>query len=330
MRLLIVHPGGIGDVLLALPAIRTLRYRHRADEMGLLAARQVGRLLRDCREVDTVFSLESGALTDLLSAGVPRATLFFTWLEACEMVQCWMADRDGRLALKLSGQGKRRSIICSASTVASHNRHQSDRYLEAAECSGLEPGAEEPLALQEGLEAAGRAALIRAGMPLNQPYVVLHPGSGSLHKCCDPALFGSILSWLRQRGLALLIVQGPADETQIKSIQAELRQPFHLLDYCDLSTMAWIIKNAVLYVGHDSGITHLAAGLAVPTVACFGPTDEARWGPRGKRVSIMRGSACHCADWDAVQQCRDKPCLRISSASLIQACEAMLKAQNCM
>ncbi|MEX5216737.1 MAG: glycosyltransferase family 9 protein [Nitrospira sp.] len=324
MRLLIIHPGGIGDVLLALPAIRSLRYRHHADEIGLLAAGQVGRLLRDCHEVDTVFSLESGALTDLLSVGSPRASLFSSWLEGCDLVQCWMADRDGYLAAKLSGQGRRRSNVCSANTLSSNSRHQSDRYLEAAQCSGFEQE-EAPLAFPQDMELVGRAALSKAGVSINRPYAVIHPGSGSVHKCCDPALCESIVRWLIQRRLAPLIVHGPADEGQINRVQAVLRQPFHLLEHCDLSTLAWIIKGAALYVGHDSGITHLAAALGVPTVACFGQTDEARWAPRGQRVLIMRGAACHCVDWDAVQQCRDKSCLKISSASLIQKCEAILE-----
>jgi heptosyltransferase-3 len=328
MRLLIVHPGGIGDVLLALPAIRTLRFRHSADEVGLLAARQVGQLLLDCHEINTTFFLESGELTDLLSGGAPRASPFFTWLEGCELVQCWMADRDGQLAASLSGQGKRHSIIRSARTVSSNKRHQSDRYLEAAECSGFAPRAEKPLCLREDMETVGRSALNLAGVPRSQSYAVIHPGSGSLHKCCDPSLFVSILDWLMEKRFVPLIVKGPADEKQINGIQAEWTQPVHLLEYCDLSALAWIIKNAALYVGHDSGITHLAAALAVPTVACFGPTDEACWGPRGKSVAVIRGAACHCTDWDAVQQCREKPCLRISSASLIQVCEAMLKIPN--
>jgi len=44
---------------------------------------------------------------------------------------------------------------------------------------------------------------------------------------------------------------------------------------------------AALYVGNDSGITHLAAAVGVPVVALFGPTDPARWAPRGGRVEVL-------------------------------------------
>ena len=137
-----------------------------------------------------------------------------------------------------------------------------------------------------------------------------------------------MIKWLAERRLVPLIVGGPADKKQVSEIQAQCTQRLCLLEQCHLSQLAWVVKNAVLYVGHDSGITHLAAALAVPTVACFGPTDEARWGPRGKSVMIIRGTQCQCADWDAVKQCRDKPCLAISPASLILACETALKDRN--
>jgi heptosyltransferase-3 len=55
----------------------------------------------------------------------------------------------------------------------------------------------------------------------------------------------------------------------------------------DLFEMALWLKSARLYIGNDSGVTHLAAAVGTPTVAIFGPTDPAIWAPRGRRVSIL-------------------------------------------
>ncbi|RMH06065.1 MAG: glycosyltransferase family 9 protein, partial [Nitrospirae bacterium] len=74
-----------------------------------------------------------------------------------------------------------------------------------------------------------------------------------------------------------------------------------------------------LFLGHDSGLTHLAAVLGVPTIALFGPTDPTRWGPRGKRVTILRGPLCQCSNWEAVQQCFPKPCLNFSVDQVLAA-----------
>ncbi len=61
-----------------------------------------------------------------------------------------------------------------------------------------------------------------------------------------------------------------------------------VLQGCSLPEVAAVLSQCRGYVGNDSGVTHLAAAVGVPTVALFGPTDPAVWGPRSRRVSIMR------------------------------------------
>ena len=325
MRLLIVHPGAVGDLLLALPAIRTLRRRHGAAEVGLVAARQVGSLLGNSNEVDTVFSLESGALTELLAGDTACRSPFITWLRNCGFAQCWMEDQDGTLRAALAVHGVQDVVIASPMNGRWKARHQTDRFLEAAQCLGLQLEADRPLRTTDVMEAQGRAALVGAGVPHNHPYVVIHPGSGSIHKCCRSTLLASVLDWVASKKLLPLIIEGPADEQQVEDLTAQQSRSFYLLKENDLSTLPAIIKHATLYVGHDSGITHLAASLGVPTVACFGPTDEGRWGPRGRFVAVVRGSPCLCPTWEAVQQCRERSCLKISSSSLLHVCERMLR-----
>jgi ADP-heptose:LPS heptosyltransferase len=55
----------------------------------------------------------------------------------------------------------------------------------------------------------------------------------------------------------------------------------------DLYELACWLAGASLYVGNDSGITHLAAAAGAPVVALFGPTDPAVWAPRGPRVRVV-------------------------------------------
>jgi len=60
--------------------------------------------------------------------------------------------------------------------------------------------------------------------------------------------------------------------------------------FTDLYELACWLQTARLYVGNDSGITHLAAAVGVPVVAIFGPSDPSVWAPRGDRVSIVAGA----------------------------------------
>lgn len=57
----------------------------------------------------------------------------------------------------------------------------------------------------------------------------------------------------------------------------------------DLYDLACWLASARLYIGNDSGITHLAAAVGTPVVAIFGPTDPQVWAPRGKRVAVVSG-----------------------------------------
>ncbi len=58
----------------------------------------------------------------------------------------------------------------------------------------------------------------------------------------------------------------------------------------NLHALATVLSRASLYVGNDSGVTHLAAALGVPTIALFGPTDPRSWAPVGPRVAIVTAS----------------------------------------
>lgn len=56
----------------------------------------------------------------------------------------------------------------------------------------------------------------------------------------------------------------------------------------DLYELGCWLASARVYVGNDSGITHLAAAVGTPVVALFGPTGPAVWSPRGERVAVIR------------------------------------------
>ena len=80
---------------------------------------------------------------------------------------------------------------------------------------------------------------------------------------------------------------------------------FIALQSLALPLLAAILSQCSLFIGNDSGITHLAAALGVPTIALFGPTDPYVWGPRGKKVFIAReviedGSGWKWASTDTV------------------------------
>jgi len=112
-------------------------------------------------------------------------------------------------------------------------------------------------------------------VPLRGPrhgLVLLHPFSGSRAKNFPAAGFRQIASMFRDAQWLC----GPEEIWE------------GAVRFDDLGELAVWISGAALYIGNDSGITHLAAALGVPTVALFGPTEPAIWCPNGPIVRCLR------------------------------------------
>jgi ADP-heptose:LPS heptosyltransferase len=328
-HLLIVHPGTLGDVLLALPAVHAVREAYSSDVVGVMAAQQIGHLLQVSGEVQAVFSTEGDALTNLLmGAHACRGTLR-RFLEECDVAVGWLSDRDQRLASTFRALGVKTTVIQSPGSCGREPFHQTDRYLatikHAAPCSAAFKGIRLPRAVTD--EARLRLRELRGLDPETRPMVMLHPGSGSVHKCADPRVFEHIVHWCERRRAAPVIVCGPADEELVSRLMTMVPQ-VPVVRGVDLVVMAGVLSQASLFVGHDSGLTHLAAGLGLPTIALFGPTDPGRWAPRGPHLRVLRGAACACADWTQVRACHDKPCLQIVQDRLAAVCEDLLPQRN--
>ncbi|HKW86038.1 MAG TPA: glycosyltransferase family 9 protein [Nitrospiraceae bacterium] len=326
--LLVIHPGALGDVLLSLPAIRGLRGQYPDHEIGIVAGWQVGNLLRACYEVEEVFSLESDALASLLVGPESVSPPLRGWLARCDLAVCWMIDPGHRLYSVLKKLGVPRVIQQSSLSSVCEAVHQTDRVMETVREVVSIGDYSWRLLIPDQVIAAGRARLTELGILEGQPVSAVHPGSGSRHKCCVPTLLARVVAWLQANDVCPLLVGGPADDDRVTSLYRACEKPPPVLQRADLLSVAGGLAHADLFIGHDSGLTHLAAALHLPTVALFGPTDPRRWAPRGSNVTILTGEDCRCLGWDAVRACLDRPCLQIPVERLIQACEWALRRQE--
>ena len=104
--------------------------------------------------------------------------------------------------------------------------------------------------------------------------VILHPGSG-----------GALKVWPRFAELAQAL---PGATILLGPCERPLPTGNPVLENVSLEDLAEQLRNCRVFVGNDSGITHIAAYLGVPTVALFGPTDPGTWGPLGRRVTVLQ------------------------------------------
>lgn len=325
-NVLVIHPGSLGDVLLALPALRALRAGFPVHRHALIAAGAVGKLLRACGEIDELIPIEDGILASLLAGtGVPSRIR--NLIGDCNLAVGWMEDAEGTLAPALQAMGARRIILRSPGHLGFDGLHQSDRFLRAVRDIAWPAECPTTLTMNDTDVARGRELLSKAGVPQKR-VIGLHPGSGSRHKCCAPSVFSELCSLLAGGGFFPLLLGGPADDDLVSEVISHCRLPVPIIANLDLITMAAVLMHLDLYIGHDSGLTHLAAALHRPAIALFGPTPPQRWAPRGSHVRILSGGPCACATWAQVRACHDHPCLQVSVERVVRACEEIMAPQR--
>ena len=110
---------------------------------------------------------------------------------------------------------------------------------------------------------------------VGEDFAVIHPFSGSSRKNWQLDRFREVS---RRLGGPVRWSAGPQEPLE------------DALRFSNLYELACWLATARVYIGNDSGITHLAAAVGIPVVAIFGPTDPAIWAPRGERVRVVSGT----------------------------------------
>jgi ADP-heptose:LPS heptosyltransferase len=126
----------------------------------------------------------------------------------------------------------------------------------------------------------------RFSMPRQDPDLILiHPGSGSCRKNYPPRFYQSIFAFLRETGFPKVkIILGPVE------VDSGLKKEFPDTDTIisgNLTDFITILKKTLLFIGNDSGASHLAAILGVPAIAVYKSTDPLVWGIMGKEAQFI-------------------------------------------
>ncbi len=128
--------------------------------------------------------------------------------------------------------------------------------------------------------------------------IVIHPGSGGIDKCWPLDRFEMLIEHLSQRGQKVSPIIGEAEiERWPRDTLERWRQRWNVETVLTLDRLHVVLSTARLYIGNDSGPTHLAAQLGVATLALFGPTDARVWSPRGPSVKVLSPAIPRPMDW---------------------------------
>jgi ADP-heptose:LPS heptosyltransferase len=131
--------------------------------------------------------------------------------------------------------------------------------------------------------------------------VAVHPGSGAHAKCWPAERFAALVGWIETVVAgSVVLIEGPADAASVSSVLSRLERTPPVASNFPLPLQAAFFAGASLFIGNDSGLTHLAAAVHAPTIALFGPTDPAIWAPLGPHVTVVAGAGDPADPWGGV------------------------------
>jgi ADP-heptose:LPS heptosyltransferase len=208
----------------------------------------------------------------------------------------------------------------------SQGKHKVYSYTEIAAAVGA-PVNEKAYRLQSSTarKSSLENKLRTIGLISEKPVVTVHPGAGRLQKLWTISGFATIADWLAAREYQVVFVGGPGELDRTSEIVSFLsHQTYNLVGMLSLGELIALFEMSSLFLGNDSGPTHLAAAMGTPVVAMFGYADETRWGPRSEKAIVLRGEE-RCQDCSK-KECEDPKCINtLSPAAVRNAIETLLQ-----
>ena len=292
MRILIIKPSSLGDVIHALPAVNLIRRRHPYAEISWLINDTLVSLLKNSPVIDELIPFprqQFGRLTQF-----PKFCDFLDGLRIHEFdlvvdlqglfrsgLMAWATNAPRRVGLSDAREGAQ---LFYTEIVKTRRLHAVHRYLLTSRYLDCESG---PVEFPLGSSAEDELVVEKL-LPKSRPLIAVNPSARWGTKLWGADNFAALLDRLPADQIVLT---GSASEAgEVEKIG---RGRCNLAGKTDLAQLAELYRHCALLITNDSGPMHLAAAVGTPVVAIFGPTDPNLTGPYGKRHIVIRsGISC--------------------------------------
>jgi heptosyltransferase-2 len=292
-RILVIRGGGLGDFIVTLPTLRLLREKWPDAHVELLGHPRLAEIALDRHYLNGVRSVDRGPLSAFFT---PRAVLDPAWMdyvESFDLVLSYFYDPDGLFLENLHRCRPGDILTCATRVPEKFARPAAYHFAQIVEPLGLALGADPASDLFPVPGDLDAAEAFLAGLRPGTRLVAVHPGSGGEAKNWPAESWAELGRRLMQAdpGVTLLLIEGEADAEPAQAL-AEAWKDLPLLRarWLPLPILSALLRHAALFLGHDSGVTHLAGASRrdLPVVALFGPTDPAVWAPPRPGVQVLR------------------------------------------
>jgi heptosyltransferase-2 len=293
-RILVIRGGAIGDFILTLPALKALRDARPQAHMEILGYEHIAVLAENRFYAQAVRSIEYGLLARFFARNSELPGELADYFASFDLIVSYLYDPDQIFETNLRRCGVK-NLICGPPKIVENAGHAARQLAQPIEQLGINA-----VDLSERIfpstEDRDFAREFLASM--QQPIIAIHPGSGSHEKNWPLENWVRLFS-PRNRFVdleRLLVISGEADQAQTDQLQREWKnRDIRFARNLPLPRLAAVFEHA-MFIGHDSGISHLAAAAGANCILLFGPTSPDVWAPKNDNVRVLRSPTGRLGD----------------------------------
>lgn len=288
-KILVIRGGAIGDFILTLPAIAALRKHFPDAYLEVLGYPHIAQLALAGGLVDRVESIGSRALAGFFARNGELAEELVDYFSEFDLIVSYLYDPDQIFRTNV-GRCTRAQFI--AGPHRPHERstiHATQLYLKPLEHLAIFDADPVPR-LRMGVDSATPSSPLFRNAEANERVLALHPGSGGEHKNWPEAKWAELLqNLINETSFNLLLVGGEAEGERLQRLGAALPLArVRVAQSRPLAELARMLQQCAGFIGHDSGISHLAAAVGLPGLILWGDTTEEIWRPPSERMILIR------------------------------------------
>ncbi len=288
---LIIKPCCLGDVLLTTPLVAALRKAWPEARIAYATGAWSLPMIATSDHIDATITLPERWTPGSLLATARELRrrrfeiVFVPDRSPLLALLAWLAGIPVRVGLDSAGRG---FAYTHRVPLPPGVTHEADLYSRLAIQIGLDPPRRLFFFPRESARAAA-ATLVSQYRHDERPLIALHPGGGQNPGMTLPrkrwlperwALVADALS--RRYGAQVIILGGPGDEDAAAVVANAMRESsMMLVRRWNWEELGAVVERCALFLGHDTGMMHLAVAVGTPTVAVFGPSDPQMYGPYG-------------------------------------------------
>lgn len=312
-KLLVIHQGAIGDLLLASPAIWSLYTHFRPKEFYIAGHPWATEIFKGIYEVSGIYNVDVPPFSRLWS-GEFRVEF--------ELAVVFSEYRGWVELLRKAGTRE----VWLLPPFPKERVHLLYHHCMSLQGMGISAKMGMPSLFLTKIEIEWAKAYLEA-LGITGPFLAVHPSASSPKKVWPVERMAYTAHELSLRhGLQVVLVQGPIDERACCDFLKSFPGKCHVFKELSLRQLGALLYHSSLFIGNDSGVAHLAAASGTKVLVIFGPTDPVLWTPLGRWVKWIWGRApCSPCGLEERRKCEDLLCLKeVKPERVAELAEEML------